>query len=96
MVVLAGTTVLMHPGLAIIVCDCTGGKQGLFVGTNVTNELDVLNAVAVVTEGEGNCTPASTLPIEIPAPNVIDISFYFLYLIYCLWCANTGTWEVSC
>ena len=54
MVVLAGTTVLMHPGLAIIVCDCTGGKQGLFVGTKVTRLLDVVNAVAVVTVGAGN------------------------------------------
>jgi hypothetical protein len=70
--------VVIQPGLAIIVCDCTGGKQGLFVGTKVTRLLDVVNAVAVVIEGEGNCTPASTLPIEIPAPTVIAIIYHYL------------------
>jgi hypothetical protein len=73
----------MHPGLAIIVCDWIGGKQALLTGTNVTRLLEVLNTVAVLTVGLGNGTPETILPIEIPEPNVIDISFYFLF--FTLW-----------
>jgi hypothetical protein len=54
----------------------------LLTGTNVTRLLDVLNVVAVLTVGLGSGTPETILPIEIPEPNVIDISFYFLFLLY--------------